>query len=45
MKTIIGLLLATLFLSACNTVHGVGEDIQRGGEKVKDAATSVQEKI
>ena len=45
MKTIIGLLVSLLFLSACNTIHGMGQDIQRGGEKVKDAATSVQQKL
>jgi Predicted small secreted protein len=45
MKTITGLLFAIFFLSACNTIHGVGQDIQRGGEKVKDAATSVQQKL
>ena len=45
MKTITGLLIAIIFLSACNTIHGVGQDIQRGGEKVKDAATDVQQKL
>ncbi|MBY0309475.1 MAG: entericidin A/B family lipoprotein [Phycisphaerales bacterium] len=30
-----GLLVA---LSACNTVEGVGRDIERGGEKLQDAA-------
>lgn len=45
MKTITGLFIALLFLSACNTIHGMGQDIERGGEKVKDAATSVQQKL
>jgi predicted small secreted protein len=45
MKTITGLLIAMFFLSACNTIHGMGQDIQRGGEKVKEAATSVQQKL
>lgn len=45
MKTITGLCIAMLFLSACNTIHGMGQDIERGGEKVKDAATSVQQKL
>ena len=45
MKMLAGFLLATLLLSACNTIHGIGLDIQRGGEKVKEAATSVQQKI
>ncbi|HWU97460.1 MAG TPA: entericidin A/B family lipoprotein [Oxalicibacterium sp.] len=25
-------------LTACNTVHGFGQDVERGGEKVQDAA-------
>lgn len=30
MKMLAGFLLATLLLSACNTIHGIGQDIQRG---------------
>ncbi len=26
----------------CNTVHGMGQDIQRAGEKTEDAADSVK---
>ncbi|QNM98935.1 entericidin A/B family lipoprotein [Chitinimonas koreensis] len=29
---------ATLQLSACNTVQGFGKDVQKGGEKLEDAA-------
>jgi predicted small secreted protein len=29
---------ALVALSACNTVEGVGKDIERGGEKLQDAA-------
>ena len=29
---------ALLFISACNTVEGAGEDIQSAGEAVEDAA-------
>ena len=32
-------------LSACNTVAGVGKDVESGGEKVKDAAQDVQKKM
>ncbi|WP_024871846.1 entericidin A/B family lipoprotein [Tolumonas lignilytica] len=45
MKTITGILFAAILLSACNTIHGMGQDLERGGEKVKDAATSVQQKL
>jgi len=29
---------ATLALTACNTVKGVGQDIQKAGEKIEGAA-------
>ena len=32
-------------ISACNTIQGVGKDVERGGEKVQDAAESVQKKM
>ena len=30
---------------ACNTVHGIGEDVERAGEKTQDAADSVKKKM
>ena len=30
--------LVTMMLSACNTMAGLGEDIQRGGQKLQDKA-------
>ena len=30
--------LVTMALSACNTMSGLGEDIQRGGQKLQDKA-------
>ena len=39
MKKIIAALLATLFvLAGCNTVQGIGQDIQKGGQVLEDAA-------
>ncbi|WP_291011443.1 entericidin A/B family lipoprotein [Hydrogenophaga sp.] len=40
MKSIAAILAATfvLALSACNTVQGVGQDIQKGGQVLEDAA-------
>ena len=29
----------------CNTVHGVGQDIERGGEKTQDAADAVKRRM
>jgi len=34
----ISLLLSTLGLAACNTMHGMGQDVERGGEKMQNAA-------
>jgi predicted small secreted protein len=30
---------------ACNTVHGVGQDIERAGEKTQEAADAVKKKL
>jgi len=42
MKRMTALLLLALFtagtLSACNTVKGAGQDVQKVGEKVEDSA-------
>lgn len=38
MISILGILMVTLGLSACNTMQGMGKDIERGGEKVQGAA-------
>lgn len=41
MKKIISVLCLVAFsagLSACNTIQGAGRDVERGGEKVQDAA-------
>lgn len=47
MKTFFTLLMSTAFvvLAGCNTVAGVGKDIERGGEKVQDIARDVQRKL
>jgi len=47
MKTLLAFFMACVFvaLAGCNTVAGAGKDIERGGEKVQDAAQDVQEKL
>lgn len=37
--------LLTVTLSGCNTMRGFGRDVERGGERVQDAATSTQNRI
>ncbi|PUA18293.1 entericidin [Glaciimonas sp. PCH181] len=32
-------------LSACNTFEGMGKDVQKGGEKVQDAAQDTKAKM
>jgi predicted small secreted protein len=38
MRKVFALLLAATVLAGCNTIHGAGADIERGGEKIQDAA-------
>jgi len=38
-------LLTTAVLTGCNTVKGLGEDVQRGGEKVTQSAEQTQQKL
>jgi predicted small secreted protein len=42
---LIFLFFGTLLSMACNTVHGMGQDIERGGEKTQDAADSVKRRM
>ena len=30
--------VSALLLSACNTIHGVGKDIEKGGQAIEKAA-------
>jgi predicted small secreted protein len=32
------LALAAFALSACNTIHGIGQDVKKAGEKIEDAS-------
>jgi len=41
MKQVSGAVLLALFaitVAGCNTVKGVGQDVQKAGEKIEDAA-------
>jgi predicted small secreted protein len=38
LKTIAFLLAAVFVLAGCNTVRGAGQDIQKAGEAIEDAA-------
>jgi predicted small secreted protein len=43
--TILSLSLFVLGLTGCNTVQGIGQDVQKGGEKVQEVAKKVQNKM
>lgn len=34
------ILLAAIMLNACNTMSGLGKDVQKAGEKIEDTATT-----
>jgi predicted small secreted protein len=45
MIAVAALLLAPLFLSACHTVQGVGQDLGSAGRGISNTATDVQKKL
>ena len=42
MKQIVALLLLGITLAGCNTMAGMGRDVERGGEKLQDQARETQ---
>jgi entericidin B len=45
LKRIIALLVLSGFIAGCNTMSGVGRDIERGGEKLQNSADKTKEKM
>ena len=39
---LLSLVIVTFGATGCNTMKGVGKDVERGGEKVQDAAQDAQ---
>ena len=37
--------LAAGLLAGCNTMHGAGKDIERGGEKLQQSAKDTKERM
>lgn len=37
MRNILVLLAAAMLISACNTVQGIGKDLEKGGEAIQKA--------
>lgn len=44
-KQLAFVMLVVGFLVGCNTVRGVGKDIERGGEKLQNASEKAQDKM
>jgi entericidin B len=42
LKRIVGLILLGITLAGCNTMHGFGRDVERGGEKLQHEAKETQ---
>jgi len=42
MTRLIALVLLGITLAGCNTISGMGRDIERGGEKLQDQAHETQ---
>ncbi len=38
MRTLIAVLVAVAFLAGCNTMQGLGKDVQKAGSAVENAA-------
>lgn len=39
MKKFVGLVALALFLAGCNTVHGMGQDIEKAGEAIQKSSS------
>lgn len=44
LTAILALLFAAGLTAGCNTMSGLGKDIERGGEKMQDSARNAQQK-
>ena len=45
MKRVLVVVLAALFFSGCNTIAGIGKDIEAAGGAVDKAATDTKKKM
>lgn len=43
--TVLLAVMAAGTLAGCNTIEGVGKDLEQGGEKVQDSAKDTREKM
>lgn len=45
MAVLLASFLGSLALSACNTMEGLGQDIEAGGENLQQSATDTKKKM
>lgn len=45
LKRIVALLALAGFLAGCNTMAGMGKDVERGGEKIQSGAEKTKERM
>lgn len=45
LKSALFVVLLALTVTGCNTIQGMGKDMERGGQAVQDAAQSVKKKM
>ncbi|TQV70106.1 entericidin A/B family lipoprotein [Denitrobaculum tricleocarpae] len=45
LKHIGAAVVVALGLSACNTIEGIGEDVEAGGEAISETAEDTKEKL
>lgn len=43
--SVLGVLMFSIGLSACNTMQGMGKDVERGGERMQGAAERQQQEM
>lgn len=43
--SVLGVLMFSIGLSACNTMAGMGKDVERGGERMQGAAERQQQEM
>lgn len=42
---LLALMFATVVMTGCNTIDGMGRDIERGGEKLQNKAQDTQQRM
>ncbi len=41
----LAILMASLLMAGCNTIKGMGQDVESGGEEIQDASDHVKDKM